>query len=53
MGGTDVFLGTEEGYRQSSPFGDLYAVPTALERKETFTSIGPYGKPPWFSTLHA
>ena len=40
------FWVTEEGYRQSSPFGDIYAVPTDLERKGDFSkSIGPDGKP--------
>jgi hypothetical protein len=40
------FWVTEEGYRQSSPFGDLYAVPTDLERKGDFSkSIGPDGNP--------
>ena len=39
------FWVTEEGYRQSSPFGDIYAVPTDLERKGDFSkSIGPDGK---------
>src|SRR5258708_22220651 len=40
------FWVTEEGYRQSSPFGDSFAVPTALERKGDFSkSIGPDGNP--------
>jgi hypothetical protein len=38
------FWVTEEGYRQSSPFSDSYAVPTDLERKGDFSkSIGPDG----------
>ena len=40
------FWVTEEGYRQSSPFSDSYAVPTDLERKGDFSkSIGPDGNP--------
>jgi len=36
-GGTRRFSGDEEGYRQSSPFSDSYAVPTDLERKGDFS----------------
>jgi hypothetical protein len=40
------FWVTEEGYRQSSPLGDNYAVPTALERKGDFSqSVDSKGNP--------
>jgi len=46
------FWVTEEGYRQSSPFSDSYAVPTDLNEKATFQKASaPTATPFRFSTL--